>query len=71
MYKEQIKVFEVAKGELPGTSRTVLGWGVSSPKLVEYNKKLRKFFWGEVLVSVEYWVEFKQMEAGNDSKRKG
>jgi len=71
MYKATVKVFEVAKNELPGTSRTVLGWGISSPKLVEYRKKSKKFFWGEMMLSVKYWVEFKQLEVRNDSKCKG
>lgn len=72
MYKIQVKVFEVAKGELPGTSRKVLGWGEHCTiKKVEYHKDLRKFFWGYVFCSVEYWMELKQLEAINGSKSKG
>lgn len=68
MYKATVKVFEVANGELPGTSRKVLGWGpLSPPKIVEYRKESKRFFWGEMLCSVEYWIEFKQLEDKNEA----
>lgn len=73
MFKTAIKIFEVSRGELPGSSRKVIGWGkFLTPRLVEYDKAERIFYWGKPYVcSVDYWIEYKVLEKSINENKTG